>query len=287
VVIGREVVDFWHANLIPSAAMARGLQTWCPLLVCLAALAVCEGAYASNNGGWYKLNSDCSGGCDIRGSRSDISSPSSFTIVNNQAALEATAIGGSFDPSNTATQWLGEAGFIQINSATNGLTDCDTNNTAPNLVNFTETIEDGVGQCNTGSVNSSSTHLYKAQRKKDSTCVANARPNCVATFVGTDVKQVLSANGDVAYAAQTQGEMIRTCCQGSNDWYNGNTSVTGTYPGGGSTVWQRTSSIFDNGVTDVWTSLSSAHCVDEGTKWAVGSISGGFSITWSPGATSC
>jgi hypothetical protein len=226
-------------------------------------------------GNWRSDNGDCPTNCNLRGVRSDITpATDKFTMLSGQAGIAGVIW------SMPNSQGLAQAGMIQTNNPPTAF-DCSVD-TAPNIVQFSEIVPDNPnlpGTCHQyGVIDSSNTSLYKAQRKMDSTCVASARPNCVATFINGDVKQVISANLGVADYVLAQGELL-------TDTVNGNTDVHVKFPGPGTNQWARTSSIFDNGITDTWTVITSAHCEDDHNKWYVGSLGGGgFNIYYAPGS---
>jgi hypothetical protein len=236
------------------------------LLVVAASTVAATVADANSGGAWIVANNGCGGTCNLRGSRADITMPNTFQEVSNQGA--AIMVGG-----DSGFGASGESGGMQLNSFSS---DCDSTDTNGHIHSFSEVIaENGPGDCMVMSgIIDSETHTYQTRRRSSSLCSKNY---CVGTHVDGTLTQTVPFNHTYMDAIYAQGELARN----SGTWYNGNTVVSGDYPGSGTVNWQRTSDI-DDGTTANWITIQSAACggLPNGNDghWYVGNISGGFNI---------
>jgi hypothetical protein len=268
----KRVADLMRAGVAP--------VSWTRIVAAaLLALALCPASIAQANSlrGWGKANSDCSGSCNMRGIRSDITFPgSSWVVVNSQDASE------SVQALSTGNAFTTVGGILKKNVGFGD--DCvnGSNDTSGHIRNFDETTNNaGTASCTVYSTPNveGQTHTYKSQRWAQIECGV---ANCVANFIDTAEKQDVVFPSDEFDQGNAVGELVRT----SGTWENSSTFVMGTFPGSGTKNWSRTSDVFvSGGGSATWTDITSAGCVLDAMDpthshghWFVGNLSGGFEI---------
>jgi hypothetical protein len=251
---------------------------WAVTAIGLLMLLLPAAAYGNSQAGYVLNNANnCGGTCHLRGTKSDITSPSSFNVVGNQSGVETV---GASDCPDTSCLPFAESGIVDDRNVTFTY-DCDNKNTYPTIHNFDE-IEDNGGSksCIVRDSSDSETNQFKTQRETLALC-SGISSNCVANTINGIIKQMVHFNHDQMGNIYVEGELVRD----TGSWWDSNTSVSADYPGSGTIFWERTSDI-DSGGTSSWTTIQSAACVP-GTHWFVGSISGGFNIHFVTSGGSC
>ena len=172
---------------------------------------------------------------------------------------------------------LVDNGFMLMNSWT-GAACGGTHDTSGVIRGYAEGMGSGGGRlCVLLGTPAGETHNYRAQRKTDSTCLADQTPYCAAAWNDGTEEVVVPLNAstatDISANAVIQGPV------------GGHSTAKGTYPGAGTQRWARTDDVHTPNQNDTtWTTVSSgAVCNSDSGAWTVGSLSGGFSIFY-PGS---
>lgn len=249
-----------------------GLKTERSRLVCALAVAfgtllfVPQQAMAYSGVNWYVLSTGCGGSCNLHGTRSSIQWPNKFNIVSNQVA-EAAVDGEEGEYYDTgAIQFNNYTGSDHVLCGTGG----DTNGV---LKHYWHTFTLSSGEfCDTADATGGETHGYAVQKLANADCGPISTP-CIAVFIDGTAKRVVHLARSPLDSVNTYAQIVRS----TGTWYNINTDVRGTFPGNGSEPWARTSSDHGSGS---WTTISSASCSTDATRWEHGTISGGFTLKW-------